>query len=314
MRIGILVTPSAESGICRLARDVGSWLSRDEDVVLLDTYDEVAMGACDVFIQYRDLVGQKYHKGYNRLKRFTEALAKKQGKRRIIIDRTCIPFIKGAWYSLSFDAIKRRGDYCTKDVGRWNDLKIPEFTITKKLGNGPIIVFGQLGHYASFQFDNYQTWLQTTLRQVRKATKRPIIFRAHPKVLYYQTRLEANFCRRYGIKYSAKHHVKLHGRHSKQHSYSIENISKYLKNAFCCVTHNSGAGVVALMQGVPVVTTSKSFMGWDISEHKIENIDNPYIPNERSLADWKNWISQCIWSADDLRNNTWWPRFKEKLC
>ncbi len=80
------------------------------------------------------------------------------------------------------------------------------------------------------------------------------------------------------------------------------DLKTLLDDAWCLVTHSSNAAVVALLNGVPVVTLGES-AAYALST-PLEKINAPLYPAHR--AEWLNWLSYNQFTLQEFQDGTAW--------
>lgn len=120
------------------------------------------------------------------------------------------------------------------------------------------------------------TWQSQIVENLRRYTKRPIKIRPHP------------------------------GNWKENH----KHLTLYddLKDAWACVIWNSGAGIRALIEGIPVIACSDYWVLKDIS-NKVEDIENPILFERKSAF---NKLAWSQWSLDEIESGEPFLRFR--LC
>ena len=77
------------------------------------------------------------------------------------------------------------------------------------------------------------------------------------------------------------------------------DLKKELEDCWCVVTHSSNTAIVALLQGIPVITLGESAaapVSW-----KFEHIENPWWPDREPLF---HWLAYQQFTLDEMRDGT----------
>jgi hypothetical protein len=114
-------------------------------------------------------------------------------------------------------------------------------------------------------------WDSETIREIRKYSNRPIIFRTHPNSTTYPIDIDKQFS---NVTLEIGKNVP---------------IAHSLKNAHCLVTHSSNAIVEALLEGIPTVHTGFNIIMRNSASYGTDTIEKPVmlsnrLPNFNKLA------------------------------
>lgn len=104
-------------------------------------------------------------------------------------------------------------------------------------------------------------WLKKILKGLREYTKRRIIIREKPS-LHMWTKKDGLLIK---DKIVSRHNVPL---------------KEHLKDCWCVVCDTSTVGLIALMEGIPVICSKKAPMS-QICKHDVKDIDDPYMGGDR---------------------------------
>lgn len=88
------------------------------------------------------------------------------------------------------------------------------------------------------------------------------------------------------------------------------DLKALLADAWCLVTHSSNAAVVALLNGVPVVTLGES-AAYALST-PLEKIDAPFYPVHR--AEWLNWLAYNQFTLSEFQDGTAWRLLQDRYA
>jgi hypothetical protein len=103
-------------------------------------------------------------------------------------------------------------------------------------------------------------WPRRVVERLRKVTRRPIKVRVHPGP-------------------------------------SKASMDPDLKNAWAAVTWASGAGIKAIVAGIPVFHDMPEWIGAPAAKHGIEDIENPFLGDRMPMLHRMSWAQ---WSADEI--------------
>jgi hypothetical protein len=68
---------------------------------------------------------------------------------------------------------------------------------------------------------------------------------------------------------------------------------------YCVVTFSSIISIEAILNGYPVITLGPNAASY-LSESKIENIDNPYFPDDDKIKEHLLYLSACQFEKEDF--------------
>lgn len=172
-----------------------------------------------------------------------------------------------------------------------NYFKATEIDITDK---DYFLVLGQCGGdevVSKFDFGNYFSRLESIVKELVRISDRKIIVKLHPytdgkdeKNTLYSTELKIRF-----EKISDK--IKVFTGHS--------NVQNFIKNCYCVLLSNSGAGFEAMMYGKPIIA-------WGFPEYRWISYDL------RHLMDLINAIDLNWFNLQKQRKFLYW--YMEKYC
>lgn len=128
-------------------------------------------------------------------------------------------------------------------------------------------------------FNGYDlnTWMQETIKEIKKYTSKEIEVRLKP------SRTERN---------------------------TTNSIYQAMEDAYCVVTYNSIAATEALLYGVPAIALSQNsatmFCNTEISQ-----INDLYIPNSDDMTTFAAHLSYCQFTAKEMRTGVAWKILNE---
>lgn len=140
-----------------------------------------------------------------------------------------------------------------------------------------ILICGQ--HNKSLQWQNQPSmgnWFLQTYKSIRKHTKRPIIFRPHPR------------CRLPEIEKGLKH---VYREIPQPVSNTYDDFDMKFKNTWATINWSSNPGIHSVIQGVPAFTSNHS-LAYDVANDIdfLHDIENPYKPDRRQ------WLNDYAWT------------------
>jgi len=138
---------------------------------------------------------------------------------------------------------------------RFNELNLP-LSMWRDNPNGYILVCAQRGgDYSPLAMSN--TWPDWIIKQIRKHTRRPIVYRPHPERRKVPDRLDNVII---------------------EESLSLNEL---LEDAYCMVTHSSNSGHDALLMGVPVVYSNHHAAFTKLGSYIKKGFDELHKPSIR---------------------------------
>tara|TARA_B110000503_G_scaffold142564_1_gene239764 strand:+ start:1234 stop:2151 length:918 start_codon:yes stop_codon:yes gene_type:complete len=181
------------------------------------------------------------------------------------------------------------------DSNRWKQIST-DYNISLKdwRTNGDhILICVQRNNGWSMQGKNVVKWLDSTVKQLRKYTDRPIVVRGHP-----------------GDK-SAKQYLNIK---SDQWKLSKnENLTDDFKNAWAVITYNSSPGVAAAIEGIPLFVTDpypQVSQAHAVANLQLSQIENPKV-FER--LQWIEKICMSHWKFEELNNGSAWMHIRKYI-
>lgn len=178
-------------------------------------------------------------------------------------------------YAAGFNGLNGRADFRNKNMGpeRFEMLK----TGLRPYSNGDnIILCGQVPHDASVDHTDHKKWILETALELKRRTKRPVIFRPHP--LFPLPRIGG--C-----------------------GYSLVPLEDDFANAHAVVTFNSNTAVDALLWGKAVYAFDEGSMVWNVCNKDLATINAPEYHNR---LQWSRDLAYCQWTLDEMRQGKTW--------
>ena len=197
----------------------------------------------------------------------------------------------------SFDGVfPTTGNYFwdNPDPSRWDKIS-KKLNITVKdwrlTGNHILICLQRNGGWSMKGLD-VMDWLDTTVKEIRRYSDRPIVVRAHPGDRQARKYLRKD--RRWTIS-------------------DTDSILQDLKDAWATVTYNSSPGVVSAIQGIPVFVTDPTptiSQAHDVANTRLKLIETP---GTYDRLQWLNKLSMCHWNFEELKSGEAWKHIRKYL-
>lgn len=185
-------------------------------------------------------------------------------------------------YAAGFNGLNGRADFRNKGMPSDRADKLRRAHLLRALnwldGGENVILCGQVPWDASVDGTDHLAWIDSTVERLGSFTKKPIVFRPHPKAMDAYRPLR-------GVKVSTV------------------PLSEDLKNAHAVVTYNSNSGVEALIEGIPVFAADRGSMCWEVANRSLVSID---VPNKPDRAQWLNDLCFAQWTIDEMRSGEAW--------
>jgi hypothetical protein len=263
------------------------------------THRELTAMACDVAL----IQGFVHDDGKNlphlMLRKSAIELQRVNNKKSLIVDSNLFLYKNKAnplhYLRYSFNGVfPTTGYYFDKDIDpiRWQqiskDLDI-ELKPWRTSGNHILICLQRNGGWSMGGL-NVIDWMNATIQQIRKYSKRPIVVRTHPGDKKIKQMLKIN--------------------HTAVYPSTNENFVDDLKNCWATVVYNSSPSVASIIEGVPAFVTDpipEHSQSFGIANTDLSKIESP-ITTERQL--WVEKLAMCHWKFDELKSGAAWNFFK----
>lgn len=218
-----------------------------------------------------------------------------------------------------FSNYKRFGWYNYKNVlGTFLNEKVDDtrWNAFKKKNNLEIQEWKSQGDYilimAQIEYDSaliemydqgYKSFLEysvSIIKEIRKYTDRPILFRPHPKDIVKDFGLLKNLP-----------NVEISQNFSVTDNFTKnggEGLQKDFDRAYCVVTFNSNSSVEAVCNGIPVFSLDKTSPTYEISYSSLTDIEN--IKYDIDITEWCNKIAYTVWNEEELADGTMWSHLR----
>jgi len=209
------------------------------------------------------------------------------------IDSSCFKFadptskflrysLDGVYYSTS--------NYANKNStsSKWQQLKKElnlDLAPWRQTGNHVLVCLQRDGGW-SMKGEDIASWAETTIKQLRLYTDRPIVIRQHPS-----SYLDVNHL------LTLKNVTVSNGK---------QTLQQDITNAWASVFYNSSSSVASVLQGVPVFVSDRDSVSWDVANHSIANIENPKLPDREQ---WLYDLSAAHWDDNDSTSGRIYQHF-----
>jgi hypothetical protein len=136
-------------------------------------------------------------------------------------------------------------------------------------------------------------WMNATILEIRKYSKRPIVVRAHPGDKKIGSYLKIN--------------------HKSVSLSTKPNLREDLQNAWATVVYNSSPSVASIIEGIPAFLTDpqpQHSQSFTVANTDISKIEDPLLVDRQP---WVERLSMCHWKFDELKSGTAWRFFKRYI-
>ena len=241
---------------------------------------------------------------------FREDIINKQrasGARVMSIDGSCFKFHhkhENMWLRYSLDSVFWNiGEYANHSSTdkHWNMIKNTLSLVEapwRNSGENILICLQRDNGWNAKGFDQ-EAWLKKTIKKIRALTNEPIKVRAHPGDLNRdrtKTKHDWSWVNGIaGVELIDSINISLH---------------ESMKTARCAVYYNSSSSVLSVLKGIPTFVSEESAVTWDVANHNLKNILEPYMPDR---TQWLNDLSQAHWTIDQSRAGEIYRHFEKYL-
>lgn len=205
---------------------------------------------------------------------------KAQGKPTIVLEVGGI--VRGTTWKVGLNGINRDA-YFSPNGNNSDRVRLLGLQVKPWKYDGEyILVCGQ--HDKSLQWKDMPSmsnWVYDTITSIRAQTKRPIIFRPHPRCPL--PHIEKEFKNVYRQEPS-----KLPG--------TYDDFDMKFKNIWATVSWSSNPGVHSVINGVPAFTGPSS-LAYDVAEQDLRNIENPLYGDR---TQWLNDYAHTEWTIQEI--------------
>jgi len=140
---------------------------------------------------------------------------------------------------------------------------------TKKINGSKILIAPPTAKVFNHYNCTVSQWLSETIEKIKKFTDKEIVIRKKPKSRKVRVN-EDKF---------------------------LDQLKK--DDIHCVVTFSSIISIEAVLNGYPVITLGPNAASY-LSESKIENIDNPYFPDDDKIKEHLLYLSACQFEKEDF--------------
>ena len=158
-----------------------------------------------------------------------------------------------------------------------------------------ILICGQ--HNKSLQWANMpsmSTWVMQTIETIKQHTKRPIIFRPHPRCPLPHIETEYKNVKR---------------QTPKQVAGTYDDFDMVFDNIYCTVSWSSNPGIHSVINGVPAFVGPSS-LAYDVAGHDLNLIEYPQTPDR---TQWLNDYAWTEYTVDEIASGLPLKRLTPKL-
>ena len=223
-------------------------------------------------------------------------------KRSLIVDSNLFLYADKTnrlhYLRYSFDGVfPTTGFYFDKDIDptRWEQIS-RDLGISLKpwrtQGNHILICLQRNGGWSMRGLDVIQ-WMNSTILEIRRYSKRPIVVRPHPGDKKINGYLKVN--------------------HKSVSISTKTDLREDLHNAWATVVYNSSPSVASIIEGVPAFLTDpqpQHSQSTPVANTDISRIEDPLLV-DRQL--WIERLSMCHWKFDELKSGAAWKFFRKYI-
>lgn len=242
-----------------------------QDVEVRDLRDYTPCDIAVIFGGMKDAFPPTWPKG--------EILKRHQGRSLLMVESAFV--LRGEYWQIGWGGFAGNADFnLTGDepIDRWRSFGLRMKPWRKHQAEGPVVVCGQLPHDTQVQDVDHVGWCQSAVEYYQQKGI-PVLFRPHPRA----KRLSI-----YGIP---------------ERLMDTRKIKETLNEARCFVTWNSTSCVDALRVGVPAITCDPSSIGWPVSRHRLEDVDDLWYPDR---TQWLAGLGYAQWNLQEIREGLPW--------
>ena len=241
---------------------------------------------------------------------FREAIIQQQertGAKVMSIDGSCFKFHKdheNMWLRYSLDNVFwNSGNYANRNSTskHWDMVKSTLNLVEKPWrndGDNILVCLQRDNGWNAKGFDQ-EAWLKKTIKKIRHLTDEPIKIRAHPGDLNpsgKKSKRDWSWVNQFsGCELVDSMHTTLH---------------QSMKTARCAVYYNSSSSVLSVLEGIPTFVSEEGAVTWDVANHNIKNILNPFMPDR---TQWFNDLAQAHWTLKQSQNGEIYRHFAQYL-
>jgi len=201
---------------------------------------------------------------------------------------------RNEYYSIGYNSIVGFGYYGEENMpsDRFEKLNVKVKKYVKS--NDPdkyILLCGQVYNDTQLQHVNYKKWLEWVVTEIKKYTKRKIVYRPHPVYRKKSKDWKLN-----GVINSDSLKKKL---------------EEEMKNAHVIISFNSNSILDAMIEGIPFFSFDRGSVIYDISNHDLSSVENPSFPNDEIRMQRLYNIAYYQWNQDEIRQGLFFEHLKK---
>ena len=207
-------------------------------------------------------------------------------KRQLVVERGYLR--RDVYYSVGWGGINGIADFKNKDMpkDRFEELKIKPKSVKEGKKDGHILFCGQMPFDTNVQEKNkenysYVDWCRDAILEIKKHTKRDVIFRLHPLL-------------------QDKHRGSFLNKISDICIISEKNLEDDFEDAWAVVALNSNSLVDATIRGLPIFALSKGSVAYEIANKDLKDIDSPKIFEKSEVMQWFYNLAYTQWSIEEF--------------
>lgn len=217
------------------------------------------------------------------------------------------PVAGDIYYSLGYDGLKRRADYCNQQSpgDRWAKLNC-QLQPWRQTGTH-ILVLGQTWHGMSSQHIDIYDWYADVVREIRRHSDRPVVFRHHPRISKLRPGHDGRQWRN-RIKKDRENIRRVLAEASAGFDWHTGHfLEDDLRDCWAVVSFTTNAAVEAAVYGVPVFAMDEGNMAYEVAEHDLAAIESPSMQDRQQWA-WN--IAYAQWNALEMRSGEAWAHLR----
>ena len=173
------------------------------------------------------------------------------------------------------------------------DFALPKKIKWRDSRKGHILLLVQLPGDMSLRGQKMGEWVMDTVEVLRSMTEQQIVIRLHPA-------MSAKGVNEFMSDISMmmlKNHKNVRFSDGRQTS-----LQQDLAEAGLCVNYSSGAGVDAVLAGVPTITTDRGGMAYPVSASYADDLGDLILPSDEDIEEWLLALSHSQWSLPEMRS------------
>jgi len=153
-----------------------------------------------------------------------------------------------------------------------------------------------IGGFSTFGKPCYE-WAKETVQEIRKHSDRPILIRSH-KHAGTNAQLEKDK--------KNLHYILDNYKDITHTQFGKTDIYDDLKNAWACVVHTSTSGAVAMLNGIPMISTHEACFSHKWSAGNLSDIENPILKDRTYYI---THYANAHWNLDEVKKGYYWEKY-----